>query len=288
MSLRDRIELQIFQYSGLSLGTIDYEQPKGDPGLFGPDSVCWQLHSDFPSMLCGGISALLMQMLHPLALAGVWDHSNFREDLLGRLRRTSQFVAATTYAAKADAEAIIARVNRIHESVQGQAPDGRHYRAKDPELLTWVHSCEVYSFVRAYQTYRDASLSEAQIARYYTEMAQVAAALGATWVPRSSAEISDYFKTMQPALEFSARTQQVVDILFAAPAPSHLVRPIGQTLVTAGFELLPDWAKQQTGIRLPAYRKLASRAAMQQLVPAMRWAIRNGASARARRRVTPS
>ena len=75
---------------------IDYDHPPGDPGLFGPDSVTWRVHADFPGMLSGGLCALMLQTLHPLALAGVWDHSNFREDLVGRLRRTTNFVAGTT------------------------------------------------------------------------------------------------------------------------------------------------------------------------------------------------
>jgi uncharacterized protein (DUF2236 family) len=92
--IRTRIETQIMSLTGLSLGKLDLENPKGDPGLFGPDSVSWQVHGDFSSMLIGGISALMLQALHPLALAGVWDHSNFREDMLGRLRRTGQFISA--------------------------------------------------------------------------------------------------------------------------------------------------------------------------------------------------
>ncbi len=123
--LRRRIERQVLGLSGLALGQIDFEQPKGDPGLFGPDSVCWQVHGDFTSMLIGGIAALLLQALHPLALAGVWDHSNFRDDLLGRLRRTGQFISGTTFGARADADWLIERVKRIHLGVTGTAPDGR-------------------------------------------------------------------------------------------------------------------------------------------------------------------
>src|SRR6478735_10962425 len=100
---------------------IDYTQPPGDAGLFGPDSATWRVHADFPGMLSGGLCALMLQVLHPLALAGVWDHSNFRADLVGRLRRTTTFVAGTTYAARADAEQLIARVARIHTQVRGEA-----------------------------------------------------------------------------------------------------------------------------------------------------------------------
>ena len=87
-SVRRHIESQVLSLTGLAVGGVDFESPKGDPGLFGPDAACWKVHGDFSSMMIGGIGALLLQMLHPLALAGVWDHSNFRDDLLGRLRRT--------------------------------------------------------------------------------------------------------------------------------------------------------------------------------------------------------
>jgi uncharacterized protein (DUF2236 family) len=119
--------------------TLDYLSPLGDPGLFGPDSVCWKVHADFTSMT-GGISALLLQALHPLALAGVWDHSTFRTDILGRLRRTATFIAGTTYGSLHDALALVERVKRIHLGVSGVAPDGQPYRASEPALLTWCMS----------------------------------------------------------------------------------------------------------------------------------------------------
>ena len=101
-------------------------------GLFGPHSVAWRVHGDVTSMLVGGIAALLLQMLHPAVLAGVWDHSNFQTDLHGRLRRTARFIALTTYGGRAEAETAIARVRRIHESVQGLLANGTAYSANDP------------------------------------------------------------------------------------------------------------------------------------------------------------
>ena len=139
-SIRTMIEAQVLGLTGMALKEIDFEHPKGEPGLFGPQSAIWQVHGDFTSMLCGGVSALLLQMLHPLALAGVWDHSNFREDIFGRLRRTSQFISATTFGTTVDAERLIAKVQGIHLRVSGQDKDGTPYQASDPALLTWVTS----------------------------------------------------------------------------------------------------------------------------------------------------
>ena len=122
--LRNRIESQLMSLTGLSLGNLDLESPKGDPGLFGPDSVSWKVHGDFSSMLIGGISALMLQALHPLALAGVWDHSNFRQDMLGRLRRTSQFISGTTFGSRRDASWLIEKVRTIHRKWSGMRLTG--------------------------------------------------------------------------------------------------------------------------------------------------------------------
>lgn len=217
--LRQRIERHVLSLSGLTLSGVDMEQPKGDPGLFGPQSVCWQVHSDFTSMLIGGISALMIQMLHPLALAGVWEHSNFREDMLGRLRRTGQFIAGTTFASRADAERLIARVRTIHDRVSGIAPDGRPYSANDPHLLTWVHVAEVYSFLQSHLRYRNPRLSGADQDRYYAEIALVGELLGARDIPRSRQQVTDYFRAMQAELRCDWRCREVLDALLDAPAP---------------------------------------------------------------------
>lgn len=147
IGIRRMIEAQVLGLTGMALKEIDFERPKGEPGLFGPQSAIWQVHGDFTSMLCGGISALLLQMLHPLALAGVWDHSRFREDILGRLRRTSQFISATTFATTPDAERLIAKVQGIHQRIAGVDKDGTPYQASDPALLTWVHVAECSRFM---------------------------------------------------------------------------------------------------------------------------------------------
>src|SRR5699024_3547390 len=118
---------------------VDYDQPQGDPGLFGPHSATWKFHADFPGMMSGGLCALMLQTLHPRALAGVWDHSAFREESLERLRRTTLFVGATSFAPRGDAERLIDQINRIHAHVHGHTADGQPYSALDPDLLTWVH-----------------------------------------------------------------------------------------------------------------------------------------------------
>lgn len=283
--IRRRIEIQVMSLTGLSLGKLDLENPKGDPGLFGPDSVSWQVHGDFSSMLIGGISALMLQALHPLALAGVWDHSNFREDMLGRLRRTGQFISGTTFGSRQDAEWLIDKVRTIHLQVVGTAPDGRPYAASDPDLLTWVHVAEVSNFLAAHLRYRNPNLSLADQDRYYAEIALIAERLGARNVPRSREEIADYLERIRPQLLCDQRSREVLRLLLDAPSPSQLARPFGALMMRAGIDLLPDWASAMLGVSQgPMQRKLV-RAGVKRSAPLLRWAVRNGSVHRARRRM---
>ncbi|MDR3416770.1 MAG: oxygenase MpaB family protein [Nevskia sp.] len=285
--LRRKVEQAIIGItSGAGAPRINFLEPAGDPGLFGPDSICWRVHGDFAIMLVGGVSALLLQALHPLALAGVWDHSNFRQDILGRLRRTSAFVGGTTFAGRRDAERLIQRVRRIHETVVGTAPDGRHYAAGDPRLLTWVHVAEMSSFLRSHQLYSPAPLSESEQDRYYHETAVVAELLGARGVPKSVAAVERYYRRMLPQLDYSERAREVHRILLNPPVPHPALKPMGRLFIHAGEDLLPDWAQDLLGIRRQAaLRRTVVRPGLRALAPAFRWALRNGAAARARLRI---
>jgi uncharacterized protein (DUF2236 family) len=283
--VRRRIEAQALSLTGLAIGGIDYANPPGEPGLFGPQSVCWRVHGDFTCMLVGGISALLLQLLHPLALAGVWDHSNFREDMLGRLRRTGQFIAGTTYGSRADAERLIERVKRIHLEVTGQAPDGRPYAASDPQLLTWVHVAEVSSFLRAHLRYREPDMPTAEQDRYYAEVALIAERLGATEVPRSRQEVTNYLERMRPQLLCDQRAREVLRILRAEPPPNPAMKPFASLMMRAGLELLPDWALAMHDIRFSALERRLIHAGVMSNARVLRWAIRDAAVHRSRRRM---
>jgi uncharacterized protein (DUF2236 family) len=189
----------------------DYDAPKGDPGLFGPDSVTWKIHADFPAMMAGGLASLMLQSLHPLALAGVWDHSDFRTNTLGRLRSTIAFVARTTYAPRAAAEAAIQRVGRIHAAVKGVAPDGRAYSAEDSHLLVWVHCAECLCFLRAYEMYCHAPVPRKLQDRYLAEVALIPQTLGAHGVPGSVEELDAFFCAVRSELVCDARTRDYIE-----------------------------------------------------------------------------
>ncbi|WP_169569942.1 oxygenase MpaB family protein [Sneathiella limimaris] len=282
--IRKQLEQEILSNSGLALGGIDYESPKGDPGLFGPDSAAWKVHRDFTSMIVGGFSALLLQMLHPLALAGVWEHSNFREDMLGRLRRTAQFIAATTYGNQKDALMIIEKVRDIHSRVKGYSSDGRAYSAMDPELLTWVHVAETRSFLYArLQYFADDLTSEIQD-QYFMEYASIAERLGAQNVPTTKQEVDDYLEAMRSNLIFDERTAEVFRILQNPIVDNRRKKIFAHHAMLAAYDLLPKFAKDfYPMMSIPQIQ--ISKTILKAIAPTYRWAVRNGAYAKAMRRM---
>jgi uncharacterized protein (DUF2236 family) len=281
LDLRRSLERQVHRLVGFGSGEVDLEN--GDAGLFGPGSSAWRVHGDFTAMMVGGVTALLMQMLHPGALAGVWDHSNFRADMLGRLRRTAQFVSGTTYGSTEQAGRLIDRVRSIHDRVRGVLPDGTPYSANDPDLLTWVHIAEVSSFLAAYLRYRDPAFPGAAQNRYLAETAIVARRLGATDVPTTRADLAAYFGAIRPKLRADDRTHTIAGVLLSQPAPNLALAPFGKLMLQAGIDLLPDWAAEMHG--LSSAPRPILRAGMRGTGTMLRWALRDSSARRARRRV---
>jgi uncharacterized protein (DUF2236 family) len=281
LDVRTILQRQIHQLVGFGSGEVDLES--GDAGLFGPGSAAWKVHGDFTAMMIGGVSALLLQMLHPAALAGVWDHSNFRRDMLGRLRRTAQFISGTTYGSTEQAERLIGRVRSIHAHVRGELPDGTPYTADDPALLTWVHVAEVSSFLAAYLRYRDPAFPAARQDQYYAETAIIARKLGAVDVPASRGQVADYLRTIRPHLRCDARTREVARALLDQPAPNPALAPIGRLMLDAGVDMLPDWARRMHHLRRPP--RMMVRAGVGGVGGLIRWALRDGSARRAQRRM---
>jgi uncharacterized protein (DUF2236 family) len=281
IGLRRALERHVHQMVGFGSGEVDLDQ--GDAGLFGPDSAAWKVHADFTTMMVGGVAALLIQMLHPGALAGVWDHSDFRADMLGRLRRTAQFVSGTTYGSTGQAERLIARVRAIHDHVRGMLPDGSPYSANDPALLTWVHVAEVSSFLAAYLRYRDPRFPMAEQDRYFAETARIAERLGARDVPTSAASVAAYFDAVRSQLRADERTRTVAQALMSQSPGHPALAPFGQVLLKGGAELLPEWAAQMHGINRAS--PIPIRTGVKGIGHVMRWALRDSSAKRARRRV---
>ena len=249
------------------------EQPvrRRPDGLFGPDSVAWRVHGDVTSMMVGGLAGLMLQMLHPAVLAGVWDHSNFRADMHGRLRRTARFIATTTYGGRDDAEALLARIRRIHDKVEGTLPDGTPYRANDPALLAWVHVTETTTFLDAYLRYVAPRMPLAEQDRYFAEMARIGTALGADPVPRSRAEARALIAATRPLLRADARTREVARLVMTEPPPKPAAGPLQRVVTQAGLDLLPDWARRMHRLPLPALGRPLVQAGTLGIARTLRW-----------------
>lgn len=248
--------------------------PAGDVGLHGPDSMTWRVHADLPSMMVGGIAALMLQALHPLAMAGVDAHSDFRVDPLGRLRRTSAFVAAVTFGSMQLVERHIATVRAIHSRVTGTAADGRPYSANDPELLAWVHTAEHACFLWSYQRHSGRPLSDHDADRYLDEVAEVALRLGARWVPRSQEQLESYFRRMRPQLYRGPQARRVFKFLERGAFPDAGTRIIYGLLVRAAKATLPPWARRAAGIELlPLEDVLVTGPAIDLFARMLRWGV---------------
>lgn len=243
-------------------------------GLFGPQSVCWRVHGDVVTMMVGGVAALLLQMLHPAVLAGVWDHSAFRQDMLGRLRRTARFIAVTGYDSRAAAEAAIAKVREVHTRVKGTLPDGTPYAADDPHLLAWVHVTEAVCFLDAWIRYAEPRMSTADQDRYFAEFAIIAEALGADPIPRSRAEAEALILSMRGELVADARTREVARLVLAQPAPSLAMKPFQAMVFGAAVDLLPDWARKMHGLSGAGVATPVIRTGTAGMASAFRWAFR--------------
>lgn len=239
---------------------------------FAPDRPIRAVHGD-AAMYVGGLRALLLQSLHPLAMAAVAEHSGFRSDPWGRLQRTSYFIAVTTFGRADDAAAAIARVRRVHEQVRGTAPDGRPYAATDPHLLRWVHVAEVDSFLTAYQHYGSGRLDAHGRDQYVADTARIARELGIVDPPETEAELAGELAAFRPELRGTAEARSAARFLLLRPPLPAVARPPYAILAATSVALLPRWARWPLRLPyLPIAEATVVRAAGDALVRTLRWA----------------
>lgn len=242
-------------------------------GLFGPNSVAWKVHGDVATMMVGGVAALLMQMLHPAVLAGVWDHSNFRNDMHGRLRRTARFIALTTYGSRSEAEQAIERVRMVHSNVTGTLPDGTPYSANDPALLAWVHVTETYCFLEAWKRYAEPGMPLAEQDRYFAEMREIALRMGCQSVPASYSDTITFMQDRRRELNESDRTREIVALLLKPPAQNLALMPLQRISAQAAVDLLPRWARRMHNLRSSKLSRPIVRGGTAGLASLLRWAF---------------
>ncbi|MFL6161699.1 MAG: oxygenase MpaB family protein [Jatrophihabitantaceae bacterium] len=240
---------------------------------FAEDRPIRRVHAD-AAMFVGGLRALLLQSLHPLAMAAVTGHSGFKGDPWGRLQRTSHFLAVTTYGTAEDAEAMVERIQAIHRRVTGTAPDGRPYSAADPHLLRWVHLAEVESFLLAYQRYGERPLDTAGRDGYIADMARVAAALGVLDPPTTEAQLRAELAGYRPELAGTRGARDAARFMLLQPPLPLPVRAPYAVLAAAAVGSLPRWARWPLRLPyLPVAEATVVRLAGDGLIRTIRWAM---------------
>ncbi|MEU7470125.1 oxygenase MpaB family protein [Streptomyces sp. NPDC044984] len=273
--LRDRIGQAIFSRVAGPDGPDNRARIHGTPGprWYGPDRPVRRVHGD-ASMFIGGLSALLLQSLHPLAMAAVAGHSGFRGDPWGRLQRTSTFLAATTYGTADSAQRAVDRVRAVHETVRGTTADGEEYRASDPRLLCWVHIAEVDMFLRAHQRYGARPLDDEGCDAYVADMARVATALGVPDPPVDRAGLAERLAAYRGELRATPEARSTARFLLLSPPVPLLARLPYGVLAANAVSLLPGWASRALWLpRIPAAEGVCVRPLGTAVTAAIRWAL---------------
>ncbi len=226
---------------------VDFSQPAGEHALVPPTSVSWRVFKNPIALFVGGVAAVLLELAEPAVRAGVWEHSTFRSDPLGRLRRTGLAAMVTVYGARSIAEPMIARIVKLHSRVAGVTADGVAYSANDAQLLTWVHATAAFGFVEAYSRYV-APLDGCQVDSLYAESVPASRLYGASAAPASRSQVEHLFRAMRTRLEPSPVVFRFLDIMRetpAFPAPLHWMQ---QLLVRAAVDLIPGATRECLGL----------------------------------------
>jgi uncharacterized protein (DUF2236 family) len=256
MSFKRRIIDELETVGGRHDEPEIYSGAPGDPGLAGgPGSMSWEINGDLASLVVGGSSAIIMEVLHPSVMAGVFEQSSYRTEPIQRAQNTLGYVLRTTFGTTPAATRVIERVKKVHSHINGTRPDGVPYRALDPELIAWVHTCIPWAVMNAFDRYRR-PLTTAEKDRYLTEQAVIGRMGGAEWVPETTAELDDYVARMKPKMSMNEQTRSFIDFLAgdtggpdAAPTRKQIEGRLG---LRGSMSLMPDWARHLTSTYHPA------------------------------------
>lgn len=272
-ALRQRLSDNLFERVAGPKGVANRERIHNAPGprRFSDGDAIQRVHGD-ASMYVGGLRALLLQSLHPLAMAAVADHSDYRNDPWSRLASTSTFIAETTFARTEDADRATAIVRAVHRRITGTAPDGRDYRADDPHLLTWIHAAEIDSFLTSHQIFGARPLDPAEADEYVAQAAVAAQQLGAEQVPTSAAELTACIEGYRPELGRTAAALDATEFLLRRPPVGGPFRLAYGVIARASVATLPRWARAPLGLSdHPRRDATLGRAAGHTATRSLRW-----------------
>jgi uncharacterized protein (DUF2236 family) len=236
----------------------DFLRPHGEPALIAPDSVSWQVFGNPLSVFIGGVAAVVLELAEPRVRTGVWENTSFRERPVQRLQRTGYAAMLSVYGPRSRVLPMIEGVRRLHDSLGGTAPDGRTFRASDPDLLEWVRATASFGFLEAYHAYVR-PLEPTQRDRFHAEGEPIAQLYGCRASPRSQAEMRALFARMEGQLERSAIVHDFLAIAARMPALPRLLRPVQLLLVKAAVDLVPQGVRGRLELgdawRLPAWQR---------------------------------
>jgi uncharacterized protein (DUF2236 family) len=228
-----------------------YGGPADDLGLTGgPGSMSWEIHGDFASVSGAGAGAIMMEILHPSVMHGVFTQSSYRTDPYTRSRNTLGYVLRTTFGNTKAATRVIEQVKMVHGRITGTREDGIAYRALDPELIAWVHTCIPWGIMMMFDTYRR-PLSRAEKDQYLKEQAVIGRMGGAEWVPETVSELEDYVERMRPLMAYNDQTRQFADFMLGTSGDFETTRKqrfeswMG---MHGSMAQMPDWARQMMGV----------------------------------------
>ncbi len=255
IDLRQKIRAELEAVGGRHDEPAIYDGPPGDPGLAGgPGSISWEINGDLASVAAAGSAAIIMEVLHPSVMAGVYEQSSYRTEPLERARNTLGYVLRTTFGTTEAATALIGRVKRVHSHIDGVRPDGVEYRALDPELIAWVHTCIPWAIMEAFHRF-NRPLTTTERDRYLAEQAPIGLMGGAQWVPTSMAELDGYVERMRRLMAMTEQTREFIDFLAGAVDGEFGVGPRQQLenrlALAASMSLMPTWARHLSGTYQP-------------------------------------
>lgn len=277
-SARDRLGAELFRKVAGPDGQKRREFVHGSSGprWFTPQDPVARVHGD-ASMFVGGLRALFLQSLHPAAMQGVADHSGYRGDMWGRLARTANYIAITTFGTEKHATAAVEAVRRAHLQVVGTLPDGTPYEAGDPHLLAWVHAAEISSFLAAHDAYGHRPLVGAERDLYVRQAGVSAHLLGVVSPPRTEEELNSVLESYRPELRGTEVAREAFRFLIWHPDLPVATRPGYWALVAGAAALLPAWATDELEFRVPPVpHRAVVRALGRTTTGAIRWAMAPG------------
>ena len=228
-------------------GRVDFSTPAGEAALISAQSMSWRVFKNPVTLFIGGVAAVILELAEPCVRTGVWEHSRFRKDPVGRLQRTGAAAMVTVYGERSVATRMIERVARMHSAISGVTPCGVAFTAADPALLTWVHATASYGFIAAYAEYA-CPLGAPEIDEFFRESVPTAQLYGAVDAPRSMREVESLFAAMKGRLSRSAILLEFLALLRAAPLLPRPLAWIQGLLIRAALDVVPAWARERLGL----------------------------------------